>query len=159
VISSESSIHLLYNGDIIEYDFVMTSPSARLAPLITHDNEGFWSAATNHRLVAQRCVDCHQLRHPPRPMCPNCHSLEHEWVELTGFGELYSYAILHHPRHPAFQYPLIAALVDLNEGIRMVSSLVDVDPQTVVIGMPLQVAYAPAEDGSAVPVFRCRDEA
>jgi len=131
----------------------VTLAPARPAPLITDDNEGFWTAAADNRLVAQRCLRCHEFHHPPRPMCPNCHSLDHEWVELMGTGTLYSYAILHHPKHPAFTYPLIAALVELDEGIRLVSNLVDVEPDAVEIGMPLRVAFAPVEDGLAVPVF------
>jgi uncharacterized OB-fold protein len=87
-------------------------------------------------------------------MCPRCHSLEIDVVELSGRGTLYSYAILHHPQHPAFEYPVVAALVDLDEGVRVVSNLVDVDPQNVEIGMPLEVTYAATADEPAVPVFR-----
>jgi uncharacterized protein len=134
----------------------MTDVPPRPAPLITDDNEGFWIAATDNRLVGQRCLTCHEFHHPPRPMCPNCHSLDHEWVELKGTGTLYSYAILHHPRHPAFTYPLIAALVELDEGIRVLSNLVDVEPAAVEIGMRLRVAFAPVDDGLAAPVFAPR---
>jgi uncharacterized OB-fold protein len=87
-------------------------------------------------------------------MCPDCHSLEFEAVPLSGRGTLYSYAILHHPQHPAFDYPLIAALVDLEEGVRLVSNLKDIEPEEVKIGMPLEVAFEPTEDGGLLPVFR-----
>jgi hypothetical protein len=126
----------------------------RQAPLVTDDSAVFWDAAAEHRLVAQRCGRCATLRHPPRPMCPRCHSLEIDVVELSGRGTLYSFAILHHPQHPAFEYPVVAALVDLDEGVRVVSNLVDVDPQNVEIGMPLEVTYAATADERAVPVFR-----
>jgi uncharacterized OB-fold protein len=86
-------------------------------------------------------------------MCPQCRSLETEAVELSGRGTLYSYAVLHHPRHPAFDYPVLAALVDLDEGIRLVSNLVDVDPDDIEIGMRLAVSFVPTAENRAVPVF------
>jgi uncharacterized protein len=121
---------------------------------VTDDSAVFWEAAADHRLVAQRCVGCGALRHPPRPMCPHCHSLEIEVVELSGRGTLYSYAVLHHPQHPAFDYPVLAALVDLDEGIRMVSNLVDIDLPGIEIGMPLEAIFVPTAGDRAVPVFR-----
>ncbi len=92
-------------------------------------------------------------------MCPHCHSLEFEVVPLSGRGSLYSYAILHHPQHPAFDYPLIAALVDLDEGIRLVSNLSGVDPAAIEIGMELEVGFVLTEGDAAVPVFRPMGEA
>jgi hypothetical protein len=92
-------------------------------------------------------------------MCPDCQSLEHDVVDLHGTGEIYSYSLLHHPRNPRFGYPIAAVLVDLDEGIRMVSNLVDVDPADIRIGLPVEVALAPADDGMMVPVFRPRSAA
>jgi uncharacterized OB-fold protein len=125
----------------------------RPAPVVTDDSKAFWEAARDHRLVAQRCRDCGRLRHPPRPMCPECHSIDLEIVELVGTGTVYSYAILHHPQHPAFSYPVVAALVDLDEGIRVVSNLVGVEPRDVRIGMPVKVTFEETADDMAVPVF------
>jgi uncharacterized OB-fold protein len=87
-------------------------------------------------------------------MCPHCRSPAFELVELSGSGEVYSFSILHHPRNPAFEYPVIGALVELLEGVRVVTNLVDVDPDDVRIGMPVSVTFAPTVDGGAVPVFR-----
>ena len=126
----------------------------RQAPLVTDDSAVFWDAAAGHRLVAQRCGGCGALRHPPRPMCPHCRSLEFEASELSGQGTLYSYAVLHHPRNPAFDYPVLAALVDLDEGIRLVSNLVDVEPAGIRIGMRLEVTFVPTAGDRSVPVFR-----
>jgi uncharacterized OB-fold protein len=127
--------------------------SERPAPIVTEDSAVFWDAALEGRLVAQRCAICGVLRHPPRPMCPYCQSLEVGVVDLSGRGSLYSYAILHHPQNPAFDYPVIAALVDLDEGVRMVSSLTGVAPQGVRIGMRLEVSFLPTQGNGAVPVF------
>ncbi len=126
----------------------------RPAPVVTDDSAIFWDGAGEHRLVGQRCGGCGILRHPPRPICPHCHSLQFEPAELSGRGTLYSYAVLHHPQHPAFDYPVLAALVDLDEGIRLVSNLVDIDPADIRIGMRLEVDFAPTAEGRSVPVFR-----
>jgi hypothetical protein len=126
----------------------------RPPPIATADSQFFWEAAADGRLVAQRCRDCHRLRHPPRPMCPHCRSVAQEVVTLSGRGTLYSYAILHHPQHPAFDYPVLAALVDLDEGVRIVSNLTGIDPQDIRIGMPLEVQFEPTADGGQVPAFR-----
>ena len=93
-------------------------------------------------LWPKRCRGCGRLRHPPRPMCPYCHSLDFEIVDLDGEGVVYSYVILHHPQNPAFEYPIIAALWWIwQEGVRVVSNLVDTDPAEIAIGMPVTVDY------------------
>jgi uncharacterized OB-fold protein len=87
-------------------------------------------------------------------MCPSCHSLSCAWVDLDGTGTVYSYAVLHHPQHPAFEYPVLAALIDLDEGIRIVSNLVGVEPDEVRIGLAVQVEFVPTDGDHHVPVFR-----
>jgi uncharacterized OB-fold protein len=129
------------------------APAIRPRPVVTEDNRFFWAAAAEGRLVAQRCQGCGRLHHPPRPMCPTCHGLEHEEVELSGRGQVYSYAVLHHPQNPKFTYPLVAALVDLEEGIRMVTNVVGVAPADIRIGMPVRVLFEPTVGDMSVPVF------
>jgi uncharacterized OB-fold protein len=130
----------------------------RPAPVLTDDSRAFWEAATAGRLVAQRCRACGRLRHPPRPMCPFCRSIEHELIDLAGTGVVYSYALLHYPQNPSFTYPIVAVLVELEEGIRLVSNLVGVDPGDVRIGIPVRATFAATADGMAVPVFEPRAE-
>ena len=129
----------------------------RPAPLVAPDTEFFWDAARDRRLVAQRCGACGVLRHPPRPMCPQCNSLDIEIVELSGRGAVYSFSFVHYPQSPAFDYPVFAALVDLEEGVRLVTNLVDVDKESVRFDLPVEVVWAPAYDGYHVPLFRPRD--
>jgi uncharacterized OB-fold protein len=126
----------------------------RPAPIVTDDSAVFWDAAAAGRLVSQRCGSCGVLRHPPRPMCGRCQSLDVEVVELAGTGTVYSYAILHHPQNPAFEYPVLAVLVDLDEGVRVVSNLSDVAKDDVRIGMRVHAHYVPTASGATVPVFR-----
>ncbi|HEY1653010.1 MAG TPA: Zn-ribbon domain-containing OB-fold protein [Acidimicrobiales bacterium] len=130
----------------------------RPAPVLTEDNHWFWDAARDGKIVAQKCSGCHRFRHPPRPMCPWCHSLQFEITELSGQGEVYSYSALHHPQNPAFEYPVIAALIDLEEGVRVLSNLVDVEPGDVRIGMVVVVDFRPTLHDAQVPVFRPRSE-
>ena len=126
----------------------------RPAPIVTDDNAVFWDAARDGRLVAQRCGACGTLRHPPRPMCPRCKSLQIEVEELSGNGTVYSYAILHHPQNPAFDYPVLGVLVDLDEGIRVMSNIVDVETHDVRVGMRVEVLFVPTANDGRVPVFR-----
>ncbi|MBV9921162.1 MAG: Zn-ribbon domain-containing OB-fold protein [Pseudonocardia sp.] len=128
----------------------------RPAPVLTDDNEGFWAAAAERRLVVQRCRGCGARHHPPRPMCPDCRSLDLEMADVSGRGIVYSYSLLHHPRHPAFSYPVVAVLVDLEEGARVLSNLVGVEPADVRIGMEVQVTFAATADEAVVPVFEPR---
>lgn len=79
-------------------------------------------------------------------------------MELASEGIVYSYAILHHPQNPAFQYPVIAALIDVEENVRVLSNLVDVDPAKVWIGMPVALSFISTRDGGAVPVFKAVEE-
>jgi uncharacterized protein len=133
----------------------MTEPvgAQRPSPILTEDNHEFWEAADAGRLVAQRCAGCGQLRHPPRPMCPHCHSLEYEVIDLAGAGTVYTYSILHYPQIPVFTYPVIAVIIELDEGVRIVSNLEDVSPEDVRIGMRVAVRFVPTRNDVAVPVF------
>jgi uncharacterized protein len=135
------------------------APPLRPAPAITEDNLFYWEAARDGLLVAQRCGSCGKLRHPPRTACPACQSLDIEVVQLSGDGEVYSYSLLWHPRSPRFSYPVIAILVDLAEGIRVVSNLVGAEPADVRVGLPVTVEFERCEGELAVPVFRPRTEA
>jgi uncharacterized protein len=86
-------------------------------------------------------------------MCPVCHSLEFDVAELSGTGTVYSYAVLHHPRNPQFTYPLLTALVELDEGVRLLTNLVAVEPVDVRIGMPVRVMFVPTDHEMSIPVF------
>lgn len=132
-------------------------PSAREVrprPAVNLDNEFWFEAAREHRLVVQRCLDCKMLRHPPGPCCPECQSFAWDTVEASGHGSLYSYVVAHHPRHPAFDYPLLIAVVELAEGTRLITNLSGVTPDDVTIGMPLELEWLDADAELTLPVFR-----
>jgi uncharacterized protein len=126
----------------------------RLAPAIGPDTEFFWNGLREGKLLIQRCGGCGALRHPPRPMCPKCRSLDWETVESSGRGTVYSYVMPHEPRFPFFDYPYIVVLVDLGEGVRLVSNLFDIDPADVAVGMPVEVYYETFDGGLVLHQFR-----
>lgn len=115
--------------------------ATRLPPTISADTEFFWNGLRDNKLLIQRCKGCGTLRHPPRPMCPHCRSLAWEAVESSGRGTVYSYVMPHEPKFPFFEYPYVVALVELEEGIRVVSNLTDIDPADVTVGMPVEVYF------------------
>ena len=125
----------------------------RLAPSMTADTQFFWDGAKDGRLLIQRCLQCTALRHPPRPMCPQCHSLEWDTIESSGRGTVYSYVMPQHPPLPFFEDRYIVVLVELEEGVRLVSNLVDIDADDASIGMPVRVRFDAFDDGVVLPVF------
>ena len=126
----------------------------RPRPAVNLDNRFWFDAAEERRLVIQRCASCKTLRHPPGPCCPECRSFDWDTVEASGRATLYSFVVAHHPRHPAFDYPLVVAVVELEEGTRLITNLVGVEPHDVRIGMPLSLEWLEADPELTLPVFR-----
>lgn len=116
--------------------------ATRLAPTLSPDTEFFWNGLRDHKLLIQRCKDCRALRAPARPMCPNCTSLHWDTVESSGRGTVYSYVMPQHPPMPLMEYPYIVALIELDEGVRLVSNLCEIATESVEVGMPVEVFYA-----------------
>ena len=128
--------------------------ATRLAPAITADTEFFWNGLRENKLLIQRCGGCGRLRHPPRPMCPHCRSVDWDTVETSGGGTVYSYVIPHEPKFPFFEYPYVVVLVELEEGVRLVSNLTGIDPADVTTGMPVEVYFQSFDDGLVLHHFR-----
>lgn len=129
------------------------APALRPRPALNRDNRFWFDAAREHRLLIQRCVSCGRLRHPPGPCCPHCRSFEWDTVEASGKASLYSWVVAHHPRHPAFDYPLLIGLVELAEGTRLTTNLVGVDAADLRVGMPLELSWLDADPELSLPVF------
>jgi uncharacterized protein len=130
----------------------------RPRPSLTHDNRFFFEGAKEGKLLIQRCSNCGTLRHPPRPACPHCRSFEWAPIEASGRGTIYSYVVNHHPQVPAFDYPLVVALIELEEGTRLVANVSGITPETVAIGMPVQAAFETFDDDLTLPVFHPVDQ-
>ena len=132
---------------------VQSKPS-RIKPPRGRDNAWWWDEVANGKLPIQRCASCGKLRHPPRPICDACGDTGWDFIESTGRGTLHSFTIIRYPQFPDYEFPIIAALVDLEEGQRIVSNVVDCDPAEVKIGMKLQSFIHEDEDGFKLPLFR-----
>jgi len=128
--------------------------ATRPDPVETPDTAFFWAAAARGELVALGCAECGHLCHPPRPMCPVCHSTKRVERKLSGRGRVLSWILPRHPAPIGFDEPPIVALVDLEEGIRIVSNLVAVAPEAIAPRMPVEVTFALTAGGRAVPIFR-----
>jgi 3-oxo-4,17-pregnadiene-20-carboxyl-CoA hydratase alpha subunit len=131
-----------------------TARPPRPRPAVTHDNAFWFEGAKQGRLLIQRCTACGQLRHPPGPMCPACRSSEWDTVEASGRGTVYSFVVNHYPQVPAFDYPLVVALVELEEGTRLVADLVGVAPSEVRVGIAVQAEFVEFDRDLTLPVFR-----
>ncbi len=125
----------------------------RPRPALTHDNRFFFEGARDGKLLIQRCTNCGRLRHPPRPACAACRSFEWDTVTASGHGTVYSFVVNHYPQVPAFDYPLVVALVELDEGTRLIANLSGIEPADVRIGMPVVARFEAFDDELTLPVF------
>ena len=133
------------------------APVAAKRPLpgISDDTRFFWDGARAGKLLIQRCKGCGELRHPPGPVCPGCHSFEWDTVEASGRGTVYSFVVMHYPEVPPFDHPNPIVLVELEEGTRLISQIVGIQPGEVRIGQAVQVEFNSFNDGELVlPQFR-----
>jgi uncharacterized OB-fold protein len=110
------------------------------------DTAWFWAGTEAGELRIQRCGECGTLRHPPGPACPRCGALKPEYVVAAGTGRIHSYVVHHHPPLPGRRSPVVIALVDLDEGVRMVAELRGVRPERVRIGAPVRTEFDSACD-------------
>jgi uncharacterized OB-fold protein len=140
-----------------------TAKARRPRPVVNRDNAGFWEGVAEHRLLIQRCAHCGTLRHPWLPGCNACGCPDWDTVEATGEGTVYSYVVMHHPPFPAFTEsdqsadaagPYAVGLIELAEGVRMVSNVVGVPYDKVRIGLPVRVEFQAPDEELTVPVFR-----
>jgi uncharacterized protein len=127
-----------------------------LRPVISSDTAFFWAGTAAGELRIQRCPACDTLRHPPGPMCPKCGADKPDYVVAAGRGDVFSYVVHHHPKVPGKTLPFVVALVELDEGVRMIGELIDVDPAAVEIGLPVEVALTRIDAELTLPYWRPR---
>jgi uncharacterized OB-fold protein len=140
---------------ILKYAPAHRKPKERRPrPVVNRDNAGFWEGVREHRLLIQRCTACATLRFPWLPGCPTCGAPEWDTVEASGEGTVFSYVVMHHPPFPAFAPPYAVALIELAEGVRMVSNVVGVPHDKVRIGMPVRLEFRRYDEELVLPVFQ-----
>ena len=123
-------------------------------PQWNQDQAWHWDGLRRGELRIQRFPDDGTLVHPPANANPNTRSMEYDWIVASGKATLYSYTVPHYPKVPSFDYPLIVGLVELDEGVRLVSNIVGVTPDQLEIGMPLEVSYVDTHDDVTLHQFR-----
>jgi uncharacterized OB-fold protein len=133
----------------------MTRP---VIPVANLDTQPFWDGCARGELLLQRCTACQAFRHPPSPICPHCLSDQHEWVRASGRGTVYTFVVVREARARGWDkmVPYVLAVVELEEGPRMLTDLVEVEPEAVAIGMPVAVTYAELDGTTQLPLFRPR---
>jgi uncharacterized OB-fold protein len=116
----------------------------------------FYDFCRRHELRFQRCTGCGAWRHVPRDMCAKCGSFEWEWARSSGKGKLFSWTTAIQPMMPQFKdlVPYSPAIVELEEGVRIVSWLTDVKPDELTLGMPLEVTFDDVTPNVTLPKFR-----
>jgi uncharacterized protein len=132
---------------------VSTARPERLGPTVTPDTRFFWDGLRDRRLLIQRCDGCGGLRHPPRPMCPHCGSVAWTAVESAGRGVVVSAVQPRHPQFPWFEDGYVVALVQLDEGVRLVTNLVDGSTDDEVMGTRVVARFTEFADGLVLPLF------
>ncbi|MER7403141.1 bifunctional MaoC family dehydratase N-terminal/OB-fold nucleic acid binding domain-containing protein [Streptomyces sp. NPDC000070] len=130
-----------------------TPEERRPRPVVNRDNASFWEGVARHELLIQRCTGCGTLRFPWLPGCNSCGSPEWDTVEASGEGTVYSYVVMHHPPFPAFEPPYAVGLIELAEGVRIISDVVEVPYDKVRIGMPVRLEFR-RYDELVLPVFQ-----
>ncbi len=128
----------------------------RPLPRIDEESKGFWEACRRHELYVQRCRACGTQRYYPRALCPGCLSSETEWVRASGRGTVYSFTVMHQNQAPGFRerVPYVLAYVELEEGVRLLTNVVDCDPGTVRIGMAVEVVFEDVAPEVTLVTFR-----
>ena len=132
----------------IEYKKPLPVPSELSPP--------FWESCRRHELVVQRCHSCAAFRFPPAPLCPECLSEATEWKRVSGRGRVFSFVVFRRVYHPAFEadLPYTVALVELDEGPRLISNVVGCPPEDVTCDMPVEVVFEDVTPEVTLPKFR-----
>ncbi len=125
-------------------------------PVPDHVTAKFWEAARQHKLLIQSCLECGARQYIPQPYCRSCLSENIEWTEASGRGKIYSYTVIYRPPSLIFQedVPYTVALVELDEGVRMMSNIIEVKPEDVRAGMAVEVVFDDITSTISLPKFR-----
>jgi uncharacterized OB-fold protein len=132
----------------------MTAPRFDL-PMVENENEPFWTAVDDGRLLVGRCGACGRHHYYPRPHCPSCWSDDVEWVDASGAATLYTWSVIHTNDLPPWpgRVPYIAAVVELAEGPRMMTQIVGAEGDDLSIGMALEMEFVDLDDELTIAAF------
>ena len=126
-------------------------------PVPQPESDRYWEGTRRDELWLRRCRDCNMAYFYPRDICPTCHSRNTDWFRSKGEGAIYTYAIVHRAPHRGFadDVPYVVALVELEDGVRVPTSIVDVEPEpeNLRIGMPVRAVFEKISDEITLPKF------
>jgi len=124
-------------------------------PIRDEDSAPFWEGCDREQLLLQYCDSCESPRWPPGPVCPSCRWVGHEWRPASGRGSVFSWVVVHVALHPAVhdQVPYAVALIELEEGVRLVATIEDCDLAQIAEAMTVQVRFDRTPAGSSLPAF------
>ena len=133
-----------------------TTKYQKTLPRVDEESRGYWEALQRHELYFQRCADCRLDRFPPRALCPACLSAAVEWVRASGRATVYSYTVTYQNQAPGYrdELPYVLAVVQLEEGPRLMTNLIDCAPDAVRIGMAVMVAFVDVTPECTLAQFR-----
>ena len=120
-----------------------------LDPDINMETTVYWESAKNGKLLVKTCKACGKLHYYPRTICPHCLSSDTDWVEASGKGTIYTYSVMRRT-----ETPYVIAYVTLEEGVTMLSNIVECDVDGVAVGQTVEVVFRDTEGGHSLPVFR-----
>jgi hypothetical protein len=123
------------------------------APPVTPETKPFWDATAQGKLVLPKCKKCGNVIWYPRDICPECHSIGVDWIDASGRGTIYSFTVTRRGGY-ARGADYVLAYVELDEGPRMMTNIVDCDPDKLACGQAVQVVFHDTGQGSALPRFK-----
>jgi len=131
---------------------VIPKPKPRPAP----ESLPYWQAARDHRLALPKCDDCGKFWFPPTRTCPHCLSSRFQFSEVSGKGKIYSFVTYHRVYRPAFaqDVPYVVALIELDEGPRLLSNIIGVSPDEVACEMKVEVVFDDYDEEISIPKFK-----
>ena len=135
----------------------MTTNLPAPAPDVNPETAPFWAATARGELLVKQCEDCASLIWYPRSLCPECGSPRTRWQPVSGRGQVYSYTVNNRGEGPYRDYgPYVLAYVELDEGPRLMTNIVEAEPGALAVGLPVEVTFHDTGEGNALPRFRPR---
>ena len=127
-------------------------------PVAESFEEGFWEHIKRRELVFQRCGQCREWLHPPRPVCHKCKSDDLHWEKSTGKGKVYSWVVFTREVNPLYVVPFEVVLVEMDDEkpVRMVANMLDTKPEEISFGMPVEVDFFDVTAEQTIPIFKKR---
>jgi uncharacterized OB-fold protein len=125
-------------------------------PHLDEENRWFWEACARHELYLQKCGACSTIRFYPRALCPSCLSSKTDYLRASGQGTVYTFTVTYQNQAAGFrdELPYVMAYVELDEGPRILTNVVNTPADAVTIGMPVEVVFEDIDEGLAIPKFQ-----